>query len=306
MKRRKASEDDALELADVPFAATPLARTPSGLPSFDQSQFDDIVLRRARSRDQQKQSRAPPKPTLRNDSWRFAGWGDLRYVELTSEDLASGDEMIEQAKHPLMGQFVASAVAGNDVLGSPFYALPSLFAASGPYAVIGMFISTLAPFVWRPIMVELASALSVPGASFSYLLNVTAKRIALLGSACALLDFAATAIISAATAAAYLQAEVTIDIPSWVLAAAFLAFFALVSLAGLRESSRVAFAIITFHIGTMAALVIASIIAWARLGDSIIAPNWRDFQPSNVARAIFDGVCIGALGLTGPSQADCL
>jgi len=78
--------------------------------------------------------------------------------------------------------------------------------------------------------------------------------------------------------------------------------FTLLSLGGLRESTWMAQVVVTFHMITMTMLILAAIVGWARTGNGVIAGNWSAGQPgsaSAVARAIFDGVCIGTLGMTG-------
>ena len=48
----------------------------------------------------------------------------------------------------------------------------------------------------------------------------------------------------------------------------------------------------------MTILVIFSIVAWSKDGTSTLTANWEQ-RPSNIGRAIFNGVCIGFLGVTG-------
>ena len=53
---------------------------------------------------------------------------------------------------------------------------------------------------------------------------------------------------------------------------------------------------------TMVVLLVVSSVAWIRRGNGQIRENWINGQPSNGAelgRQIFDGVCLGILGLTG-------
>lgn len=50
----------------------------------------------------------------------------------------------------------------------------------------------------------------------------------------------------------------------------------------------------------MIVLFIAAIIAWAKAGNSVLQTNWEVGQfhsVASIARAIFDGVCLGLLGL---------
>jgi len=48
----------------------------------------------------------------------------------------------------------------------------------------------------------------------------------------------------------------------------------------------------------MAILFVFSIVAWSKDGTLNLAANWEQ-RPSSVGRAIFNGVCIGFLGVTG-------
>ncbi|KAJ7291814.1 AAAP amino acid permease [Mycena rebaudengoi] len=230
-------------------------------------------------------------------------WGSFSKLTLTPEDSALGEEKLRafsNAKH--LGQFTATALPGNAVLGSVFYALPAVVGVSGVYSPISMFVATLTPFLWRPIMEELASALPISGAPYSYILNVAGKSLALLGAALLLLDFASTSVVSTATAAAYLSGEVRLPFPEFVAAALLLVAFTLVSLTGLKESARIAFVVLAFHITTMIALAIASCVHWGKSGNSQLWLNWVEGQASSgsaIARQIFDGFCLGMLGLTG-------
>jgi hypothetical protein len=66
-----------------------------------------------------------------SDHFEFAGWGSVTHIKLKTEDLTKGGEMLQAIEHQkFMGQFVASALAGNDILGGVFYTLPAVFAVS--------------------------------------------------------------------------------------------------------------------------------------------------------------------------------
>jgi hypothetical protein len=52
----------------------------------------------------------------------------------------------------------------------------------------------------------------------------------------------------------------------------------------------------------MAALMIASVVTWIQHGNDTLRNNWNAGQPgsaSGVARDIFNGICLGLLGVTG-------
>ena len=106
------------------------------LPSFTDSQFA-IILRRQRLRPADnsglKNSNAYPSRFLNlSNSFEFAGWGSVTRLKLRTDDHDAGVARIESMKKSqVLGQFTASALAGNAVLGSVFYALPAVVAVGG-------------------------------------------------------------------------------------------------------------------------------------------------------------------------------
>ena len=130
---------------------------------------------------------------------------------------------------------------------------------------ISLLIATLSLFLWRPIIEELASAFSRSGSNYTYLyvlekcmnqrtystlnrVNSTTKSIALAAGAFALLDFATTITVSAATASAYIAGEYPLPFPIYVGTILTLVTPVMISLSGLRESARVATGIMAFHV----------------------------------------------------------
>lgn len=108
--------------------------TPQGPPPFAQHQWDTI-LRRQRSRPKDgkgvKSSSIPSIFVNLSNIFEFAGWGTLDNLTLSPEDLDHGKAGIQAVRRArLLGQFTASAIAGNAVLGSVFYALPAVVAIS--------------------------------------------------------------------------------------------------------------------------------------------------------------------------------
>lgn len=79
-------------------------------------------------------------------------------------------------------------------------------------------------------------------------LNGSTKAVALVGAALLLLDFAATAVVSAATASSYLAGEVALPFPLYIGALLVFVLFTAVSLMGFRESARVASGVLVFHV----------------------------------------------------------
>ncbi|KAF9531070.1 AAAP amino acid permease [Crepidotus variabilis] len=279
-------------------------------PSFTASQFGTILRRqRLRPLDNSGLKDYPALPSRfvhLTNSFEFAGWGSVARLRLSSEDLSEGDSRIQRIrKARVLGQFTASGLAGTAVLGSVFYSIPAVVAVAGVYSPISLFIATLILYLWRPIIEELASALPISGAPYTYLLQVSTKTLALVGASLLLLDFASTAIVSAAIAATYLAGEVpALPFPTWAGAIMVLAIFTVISLLGVRESARVAFGLLFFHLLSMAVLIIAASVAWGKAGSSQLRENWKTgtsghTSPSAVAKQIFFGICLGVLGLTG-------
>ncbi|KAF9556823.1 hypothetical protein CPC08DRAFT_641000 [Agrocybe pediades] len=241
------------------------------------------------------------------NSFEFAGWGSVTRIKLSSQDYAVGETRIQSLRAgKVLGQFTASALAGNAVLGSVFYALPAVVAVGGIYSPISLIIATLVLFLWRPIMEELASALPISGAPYTYILNVSTKTFALVGAALLLLDFSSTSIVSAATAATYLSGEVpSLPFPTWVGAILVLTIFTFVSLMGVRESARIALAVLSLHVLSMIVLVLTAAVHWGRVGNDQLKANWHngratsDNSAASIVRQIYYGICLGMLGLTG-------
>lgn len=116
-------------------AGQPPSNDPSP-PSFRDSQFG-IVLRRQRLRPADnsglKNSDAYPSRFIHlSNTFEFAGWGSVTRLKLPGDALRAGTARVEALREgQVLGQFTASALAGNAVLGSVFYALPAVVAVGG-------------------------------------------------------------------------------------------------------------------------------------------------------------------------------
>ncbi|KAE9388572.1 hypothetical protein BT96DRAFT_1073353 [Gymnopus androsaceus JB14] len=276
-------------------------------PSFDESQYD-IILRRQRVR-------PPTGPSLKSttvssrflnlsNDFEFAGWGTYSKIQLENADYVAGEARVkEKIEIKILGQFTATALAGNDILCGVFYTIPALLLSPAcSDSPISLFIATLTLFVWRPIMEELGSAFPICGAPYSYMLNISNKNMALLSAALLFLDFASTSVVCAATAISYLAGEVELPFPEFVGVILVLMISTLVSLSGFKESTRVALCMLSFHITAMAIVVIAGFVQWTRIGNAQITQNWHDGKASSaaeIAKEIFNGFCLGMLSLTG-------
>ncbi|SJX60084.1 uncharacterized protein SRS1_11398 [Sporisorium reilianum f. sp. reilianum] len=244
-------------------------------------------------------------------AWEFAGWGSISLLELPPSD-ANADNLTTTEPKPLqLGQCRASAIAGNAVTGSVFYALPAVVAVSSVLSPISILIACLLLYPFRPIICELASALSASNAgNYHYLVNISTKLVAVLAAAITLLDAVATGAVSAGTASAYIAGETLTShnhIDGRLISVLLLVGLAALCLMGMRDSSSVALAMFLLHVLTMVMLIIAGVVAWIRSGNSLLHDNWIAGMASirapstgkGIARAIFDGVCVAFVGLTG-------
>ena len=119
-----------------------------------------------------------------------------------------------------------------------------------------------------------------------------------------LLDAVATGAVSAGTAASYISAEVP-GLDMRIMTIVLLVAMAAICMLGVKDSANVALGMVTIHLTTMAMLIVAGIVTWARLGNATLVDNWNvakgvDLTSGrNVARIVFDGTCIAFVGLTG-------
>lgn len=152
-----------------------------------------------------------------------------------------------------MGAWRATSIAGNGVFGSVFYAFPAVAAASSIFSPLSLLIASGTLFIFRPILLELASAVRVNGANYTYLLQFSGRRMGMLGAAATLLDGVATSTVSAATAAAYLAGEFDGNLPisQAILALCLLVALALTALASMRESAGLTLTFTIVHVSVL-------------------------------------------------------
>ncbi|KAN0137458.1 Amino acid permease domain containing protein [Lactarius tabidus] len=285
-------------------AVNATAREQTRLPSFAQSEFYTIVRRQRRKRDNDlKMTVSHSRVPHLNAEWEFSGWGSMRYVDISPKDLRAAEGRLSGPRQ-VLGHLAAMSVSGNDVSGSVFYAFPLVVAAAGIYSPLCLLTASLLLLFFRPLLLELASTVRINGSNYIYLLQFSGKTLALIGAAATLLDAVATSAVSAATASAYLSAEIhSMPISASALAVLFLVALGILALAGIRENASATAAVFVFHIVTMATLAIAGIVYWATHDphSTILKQNWalRPGTAIETTRAIFYGVCIAFLGVTG-------
>jgi amino acid transporter len=201
------------------------------------------------------------------------------------------------------------------MVGSIFYCFAAILPAAGVYSIISLFISGLLLNIFRPILLENASAVPYNGGSYSYIVNFGPKSLAVVAAAVTSLDAITTvydlfsrliqAIVSAGSAGGYLAGEINLPFPDALLAVFILILFSGICMLGIRESSKIALTIMAFHLVTMIVLAITAIVRWGIIGNSLLSANWHAAQPSSasqIAKQILFGVSLGFLGNTGVPQ----
>ncbi|PWN41241.1 hypothetical protein IE81DRAFT_324733 [Ceraceosorus guamensis] len=263
-----------------------------------------------------------------SSDWEFAGWGSMSMLVFNQTELDSAKHKVLRRPVAMLGQWRAFALAGNAVTGSAFYSLPAVLAVSGALSPIGMALAALLLWPFRPILVELASALGGSDAgNFTYLTNSTsgATLFPLLAAAFNLLDALATGAVSAATAASYISAETasttttTTHVDMKLISVLLILATSIICLMGIKDSSKVALGMISLHLVTMLILIIAGLISWIRMGNVQLRSNWVDFfhgdavstvsrrtltrrssgSEKSAVRIVFDATCLAFVGLTG-------
>ncbi|KAF8531277.1 amino acid permease-domain-containing protein [Gautieria morchelliformis] len=299
--RRAAGEAERGQhmVADASIAERGLPGTETSANSTQLPSGDDDIKTTTRTQ-QVKHSNAYSDPG--DNYWDSTRQGSLAYLELSEDDIATAMHRISE-KPPTVGQLRGTSLPGNSMTSSVFYAFPAVTAAASIFSPISLLIACLILFLWRPIFLELGSAIRLNGGNYAYLLQVSGTTLGLIGAAATLLDSVATSTESAATAASYLRGEFTssLTVSEASITIALLTVLAILCLVNVRKSSTLTLSFFFIHLLTMAILMVASVIVWSRHGSDTLRSNW-DLRPrgtSNTARAIFNGICVGFLGVTG-------
>lgn len=130
-----------------------------------------------------------------------------------------------------------------------FYAFPAVAAAAGILSPISLAVACIILFVFRPILLELASAVKLNGSNYVYMLQFSGKLLGFVGAAATLLDALATSVVSSATAAAYLAGEFdNLPLKHSLLAIIMLVGLSITALVSMRESSRLTLTITVIHV----------------------------------------------------------
>ncbi|KAF0700679.1 Aste57867_8857 [Aphanomyces stellatus] len=229
------------------------------------------------------------------------------FVVAPADELDALRAQLNRPKH-LLGAWVSTAICGNDILSSVSYSAAIVAVKAGTLAPLAFLLVSLVLYMFRFVYEEAVTAIPLNGGSYNLLLNTTSKRVASFAACLSILCYTATAVVSASTACYYLQVTVP-DVHVVGLTIALLAFFAMLMLIGINESSVVATAIFVGHVITLSILLVVSLVYTVRHPD-VLRDNYRNTTypdvdmlgksiSGNFATALFFGFSAAMLGVTG-------
>lgn len=224
-------------------------------------------------------------------------WGSTYYIDLPTIEPPERPNVQTTA---LLGQWRATSISGNDLVASILYTIGICTVTAGKFAPISLFIVTLIVYPFKDILSEVSTALPLNGGSYNCLLNSSPKWFAAVAAALSLLDYVTTAVVSAASATAYASGIIHLSNSIiFLITVGVLIVFAGIVILGLKESSALAFGIFLLHCFTLTLLIVASVIRWIIQGNQVLIENWKDPGSGNPLLDIFNGACVGLLGITG-------
>jgi amino acid transporter len=206
------------------------------------------------------------------------------------------------AEHKGLGTIASTAIAGNDILSSCLYVcgIASLFA--GVWAPLIFLLIGLVLYFYKHVYTEVVEALPLNGGAYNCLLNATTKNLAAAAGIMTTLSYMATTVISAKTAVEYVHTVVH-QIPVLPATAAIIVAFALLTIAGVKDSAKVAMVIFFFHLFTLTLFIGAGLWMMIHHGFGSLGENLTFttnlFAHQNGLKMLFFAFSASLLGVSG-------
>jgi amino acid transporter len=207
-------------------------------------------------------------------------------------------DLVAAGPHVGLKELPATAICGNDITSSCLYVSALAIVYAGRWAPVALLMVAGVLYLYRSIYAEVIGALPLNGGAYNALLNTTSKFRASLAACLTVLSYMATAVISANEAIRYAHDQFSI-VPVTAGTVALLASFAVLTILGISESSRVATGIFLLHMSTMAMLLVAGIVRFAGQGTEILRVNLETPTPGGMTKALFFGFSAAMLGISG-------
>ncbi len=214
-------------------------------------------------------------------------------VQPTPEEILQGE-----VKKERLGQWLATAICGNDITSSCLYVSAIAIVYAGVMAPLALLLAAGVLYLYRKIYTEVVEALPLDGGAYNCLLNCTRRFDASFAACLTLLSYLATAVISAKTAVEYLKTLVP-ALPPLEATALVLVLFAGLTILGISDSARVALAIFVLHLATLTIFVVWCLPVLFQSGG-VWHLNWSSIGPNgHWAKALFLGFSAAMLGVSG-------
>jgi len=201
--------------------------------------------------------------------------------------------------HKKLGELASTAISGNDISSSVLYVSALSIFYAGQYAWITLLIVAFVLFLFRRIYGEVVGALPLNGGAYNALLNTTSKQMASLAATLTLLSYMATAVISANEAMHYLHHLIP-SMPIIIATIVLLGIFAVLTIGGITESSKVAIGIFIFHLLSLLILTLFIVYYFTQHGFTQFFENQNmPLREGSITMAIFFGFSASMLGVSG-------
>ncbi len=209
---------------------------------------------------------------------------------------------VTQKIHSKLDAFSSTAIAGNDILSSCLYVCGIAILFAGVWAPLVFILIGLVLFLYKYVYTEVVEALPLNGGAYNCLLNATSKPLAAVAGVMTTLSYVATSVISAKTAAAYLQTVWT-WLPVIPATAAIIIFFAILVILGVKDSAKVAKIIFGLHIFTLGLFVSIGLLQLFNdgLGHIVqsLAQTSANFADKGALPLLFFAFSASLLGVSG-------
>jgi len=203
------------------------------------------------------------------------------------------------SQHPKkLGQLASTAICGNDITSSCLYVSALALIAGGRWGPLALLIVGAVLYLYRSIYGEVVGALPLNGGAYNALLNTTSKFRASIAACLTILSYMATAVISANVAMEYVHTMFE-GTPVMYATVGLLAFFAILTIIGITESSVVAIGIFIFHLSSLIFLIGVGAFYIFQNGTSLLMENLATPSDKGPWMAIFFGFCAATLGISG-------
>jgi amino acid transporter len=190
---------------------------------------------------------------------------------------------MHREEHPKLGQALATAVCGNDILSSCLYVSGIAILFAGIYAPLVLLSIGFVLFLFKKVYTEVVEALPMNGGAYNCLLNSTSKNVAAVAGVMTFLSYIATAVISAKVGVEYLASGIerwsetlfaySMTVPVLYGTIVVLFLFAILVISGVKDSARVALVIFALHIFTLTIFIGSSAFSFWQHGLGYLTAN---------------------------------